>query len=69
MTEVTSVRTCYALKVHHAKEHIVMGKGLRFSNTVGEELVESHIEKVYVLKEENTKNYMNLLRVSGGNSR
>lgn len=46
----------------HEKEHIVMGKGLRFSNTVGEELVESHIEKVYVLKEENTKNYMNLLK-------
>ena len=43
------------------KEHIVMGKGLRFSNTVGEELVDSSIEKVFVLKEENTKNYMNLL--------
>lgn len=43
------------------KEHIVMGKGLRFSNTVGKELVDSNIEKVYVLKEENTKNYLDLL--------
>lgn len=44
------------------KEHIVMGKGLRFSNTVGKELVESDVEKIYVLKEENTKNYMSLLK-------
>ena len=43
------------------REHIVMGRGLRFTNTVGKELVESDIEKVYVLKEENTKNYMSLL--------
>lgn len=44
------------------KEHIVMGRGLRFSNTVGKELVDSDIEKVYVLKEENTKNYLELLK-------
>lgn len=43
------------------REHIVMGRGLRFTNTVGKELVESDIEKVYVLKEESTKNYMSLL--------
>ena len=43
------------------REHIVMGRGIRFTNTVGKELVESDIEKVYVLKEENTKNYMSLL--------
>lgn len=43
------------------KEHIVMGKGLRFSNKVGEKLDESNIEKVYVLQEENTKNYLTLL--------
>lgn len=43
------------------REHIVMGRGLRFTNTVGKELVESDIEKVYVLKEKNTKNYMSLL--------
>ena len=44
------------------KEHIVMVRGLRFSNTVGKELVDSDIEKVYVLKEENTKNYLELLK-------
>lgn len=44
------------------KEHIVMGRGLRFSNTVGKELVDSDIEKVCVLKEENTKNYLELLK-------
>ncbi|MDO4554313.1 MAG: PRD domain-containing protein [Lachnospiraceae bacterium] len=43
-------------------EQIVMGKGLRFMNQVGEELKETNIEKIYVLKDENnTRNYMRLV--------
>ena len=44
------------------KENIVMGKGLRFINQVGEKLNESNIQKIFVLKnEENTKNYIRLV--------
>lgn len=44
-------------------EQIVMGKGLRFINQVGEELKQERIQKVYILKDENlTKQYMRLLR-------
>lgn len=44
------------------KEHIAMGKGLRFSNQVGQPLKEIDVEKMYILKDEkNTKNYLELL--------
>lgn len=44
-------------------EQIVMGKGLRFINTVGEELKQEQIQKIYILKDEHiTSQYMRLLR-------
>ena len=44
------------------REQIVMGKGLRFINQVGEELKDTNVQKIYVLKDENnTRNYMRLL--------
>lgn len=44
-------------------EQIVMGKGLRFINQVGEQLKQEQIQKIYILKDENiTKQYMHLLR-------
>lgn len=44
-------------------EQIVMGKGLRFINQVGEELKQEQIQKIYILKDEHiTKQYMRLLR-------
>ena len=44
-------------------EQIVMGKGLRFINTVGEELKQEQIQKIYILKDKHiTSQYMRLLR-------
>lgn len=47
------------------KEHIAMGKGLRFTNKVGEPLNEIDVEKIYILKDENnTKEYLRILENS-----
>lgn len=44
------------------KEMIAMGKGLRFSYSVGDVLEEKDVEKIYMLKnEKNTRNYIRLL--------
>ncbi len=44
-------------------EQIVMGKGIRFINNVGEKLKQEHIQKIYVLKNSYvTQNYMHILR-------
>ena len=45
------------------REQIVMGKGLRFFCQVGKELPAEHIQKVYILQEEDAASrYMQLLR-------
>lgn len=47
------------------KEHIVMGKGIGFINTLGKKLRETNIEKVFVLKDEhNMKLYLELLETN-----
>lgn len=44
------------------REHIVMGKGIGFTNTVGKKLRETNIEKVFILKDEkNMRLYIELL--------
>lgn len=47
----------------HGREQIVMGKGLRFFNQVGQELQQEHVQKVFVVREEGAaQRYMQLLR-------
>lgn len=47
----------------NGREQIVMGKGLRFPNQVGEELRQEQIQKIFVLQDESTaQRYMQLLQ-------
>lgn len=36
----------------NGQEQVVMGKGLRFFNQVGQELSREHVQKVFVLRDE-----------------
>lgn len=45
------------------REHIIIGKGIGFTNTVGKELRSTNIEKIFVLKsKENTRLYLEMLK-------
>ena len=47
----------------NGQEQVVMGKGLRFFNQVGQELSREHVQKVFVLRDEGAaQRYMQLLR-------
>lgn len=47
----------------NGREQIVMGKGLRFLNQVGEELRQEQIQKIFVLQDESAaQRYMQLLQ-------
>lgn len=45
------------------REHIIIGKGIGFTNTVGKKLREVNVEKVFVLKDkENMRLYVEMLK-------
>lgn len=61
--QVTKILNNNLIMVEDAQGHeqIVMGRGLRFINQVGEELKEQNIQKVFVLKKEKTREWVQLL--------